>query len=63
MDIVSFIIGRNSVKEGHSVEDIATEAEMNALLVATNIGNAYRYTGTTTENYINGDIYIVEDNT
>lgn len=40
--------------------DVATAAAMDALLVAANVGNAYRYTGTTTSNYVSGDIYIVE---
>lgn len=43
------------------IEDVATEAEMTALLVSDNIGNAYRFTGETTDNYINGDIYVVEE--
>lgn len=42
--------------------DVATEAEMTALLVEANVGKAYRFTGATTYNYINGDIYIVEAN-
>ena len=45
------------------IEEIESEEAMNALLVAENVGNAYRFIGETTENYINGDIYVVEDNT
>lgn len=44
------------------IEEIETEEAMNALLVAENVGNAYKFIGETTENYINGDIYVVEDN-
>ena len=32
---------------------------MNALLVAENVGNAYKFTGTTDSTYTNGDIYEV----
>lgn len=42
-------------------KDVATETEMNALLVTGNIGKVYRFTGETTESYINGDIYVVEE--
>ena len=43
------------------MQDISTEAAMDALLVAANIGNAYRFTGDTTSKYIKGDVYVVED--
>ena len=43
------------------MQDINTEAAMDALLVAANIGNAYRFTGDTTSKYIKGDVYVVED--
>lgn len=43
------------------MQDIDTEAAMDALLVAANIGNAYRFTGDTTSKYIKGDVYVVED--
>jgi len=46
---------------GASMEDVSTVAEMEALLIQDNIGKIYRYTGTTSETYINGDIYIVEE--
>ena len=45
----------------NSIEDVVTAEEMNALLVEENMGNAYRFIGETTENYINGDIYVVEE--
>ena len=44
------------------IEEIETEEAMNALLTADNIGNAYRFIGESTENYVNGDLYVVEDN-
>lgn len=39
--------------------DIATADEMTALLIDDNIGRVYRFTGTTDENYTNGDLYEV----
>lgn len=45
--------------ETQGIKDIATAEEMDALLVEANIGNVYRYTGTTTEKYTNGDLYEV----
>ena len=48
------------VTNGEAIE-VTTESEMNALLVAENIGKVYKYTGTTTNTYINGDLYVVEE--
>ena len=42
-----------------SIKEVSTAAEMNALLVAENVGNAYKFTGTTDSTYTNGDIYEV----
>lgn len=42
------------------VADIDTPDKMAALLVAENEGNVYKYIGTTTSDYINGDLYAVE---
>ena len=42
-----------------SITDVATAAEMNAKLVAANVGNVYRFTGTTDSTYTNGDLYEV----
>lgn len=44
-----------------AIEDVATESVMNNKLISSNLGRAYRFTGTTTNNYVNGDIYIVEE--
>ena len=41
------------------IEEVSTAAEMNALLVAENVGKAYKFTGTTDSTYTNGDIYEV----
>lgn len=46
---------------GGGIVDVETEAKMDAILVAENIGKYYRYIGGTTDNYIQGDIYLVED--
>lgn len=42
-----------------AVVDVATAAEMNAKLVAGNVGKVYRFTGTTDSTYTNGDLYEV----
>lgn len=41
------------------IEEVSTAAEMNALLVAGNVGKAYKFVGTTDSTYTNGDIYEV----
>ena len=41
------------------IEEVSTAAEMNTLLVAENVGNAYKFTGTTDSTYTNGNIYEV----
>ena len=41
--------------------EVATALEMDALLVAANVGKVYRFTGTTDANYTNGDLYEVEE--
>lgn len=42
-----------------SVIDVTTAAEMDAKLVAGNMGKVYRFTGTTDSTYTNGDLYEV----
>ena len=42
-----------------ALTEVSTAAEMNALLVAANVGKAYKFTGTTDSTYTNGDIYEV----
>ena len=49
----------NVESSGGGVEEVATEAALTAKLVAANVGNYYKYIGTT-GTYINGDIYFVE---
>lgn len=60
------ITPNNMVSEINSIvgaiEDVSTESAMNNKLISSNLGRAYRFTGTTTNNYVNGDIYIVEAN-
>lgn len=41
--------------------EISTEAEMDALLIADNIGKIYKFVGTSSK-YITNAIYIVEEN-
>lgn len=45
------------------VEEVATASAMNALLVEENVGKYYKFTGTTDENFVNGDLYLVESGT
>jgi hypothetical protein len=52
-----------SGKFDNGIKDIATEAEMTALLVAENVGRVYRFVGEDSETYINGDLYAVEAGT
>lgn len=42
------------------VEEVATAAAMNALLVEANVGKYYKFTGPTDSNYTNGNLYLVE---
>lgn len=42
-------------------ENISTAEGMNAVLIADNVGKVYRYTGVTTTDYTNGDLYEVEE--
>ena len=43
------------------IQDVATEDELNAKLTSSNLGKAYRYTGTVKNKFIPGDIYLVEE--
>ena len=45
--------------QGYPIE-ISTSAGMDAVLIADNVGKVYRYIGTTTANYTQGDLYEVE---
>ena len=42
------------------VTEVSTSTEMDNKLVQANVGQYYKYTGTTDEKYTNGDIYQVE---
>lgn len=52
-------VGLKKIMVTPSITDIPTATEMTALLVAKNIGNVYRFTGTTDDTYTNGDLYEV----
>lgn len=41
-------------------EEVSTAEAMDALLVAVNVGKAYKFTGTTDDTYTNSDIYVVK---
>lgn len=49
-----------NVPTASAVEEVATAAAMDALLVDANVGKYYKFTGTTDSNYTNGDLYLVE---
>lgn len=49
-----------NVPTSGGVEEVATAAAMDALLVEANVGKYYKFTGTTDSNYTNGDLYFVE---
>lgn len=49
-----------NVPTGGGVEEVATSAAMDALLVEANVGKYYKFTGTTDGKYTNGDLYLVE---
>ena len=59
--------GTYNIKDYASVEvelpdviiEVSTANEMNALLVEDNVGNVYRYVGTTDATYTNGSLYVV----
>lgn len=55
------IAGVVGTLESAGVMDIASADEMNALLVAENVGKVYRYTGDDTDDYTSGDLYEVEE--
>ena len=45
--------------EGSGVRSIKTAEEMDSLLTTGHVGDVYRYTGETTDKYIEGQLYIV----
>lgn len=55
------IFGITGTYEGKGIEEVSTEAEMDALLVSGNIGKVYRYIGEDTDIYTSGDLYEVEE--
>lgn len=59
------ILGVVGTHEGGSVGsaiEVATAEEMDAVLIAENIGKIYQYVGTTDETYTNGKLYrVVEE--
>lgn len=59
-DGISKVTINTNVPTASAVEEVATAAAMNALLVEANVGKYYKFTGTTDSNYTNGDLYLVE---
>ena len=59
-DGMSKVIVNVNVPSSGGVEEVATAAAMNALLVEANVGKYYKFTGPTDSNYTNGNLYLVE---
>ena len=57
---ISKVTINTNVPSSGGVEEIATAAAMNALLVEANVGKYYKFTGPTDSNYTNGNLYLVE---
>ena len=55
---IAEVIGTKKI---NTAIDIGTESEMNALLISENVGKVYRFIGESTDNYISGDFYVVEE--
>ena len=62
-DGISKVTINTNVPTASAVEEVATAAAMNALLIEVNVGKYYKFTGTTDSNYTNGDLYLVEGGT
>ena len=54
-------VARASGGDSHKPPEIATEAEMTALLDTAETGAVFKYTGATTDKYENGTHYIIEE--
>lgn len=59
-DGISKVTITTNVPSSGGVEEVATAAAMNALLVEANVGKYYKFTGPTDSNYTNGNLYLVE---
>ena len=59
-DVTNYKNVNVNVPTSGGVEEVATAAAMNALLVEANVGKYYKFTGPTDSNYTNGNLYLVE---
>ncbi len=59
--VKSLIEGYESGEDSALPIEVATEAEMTALLSTAEVGAIYKYTGETTDTYENGALYVVEE--
>lgn len=59
-DGISKVTINTKVPSSGGVEEVATTAAMNALLVEANVGKYYKFIGPTDSNYTNGNLYLVE---
>lgn len=60
VDISAYQTAVVNVPKGIPIE-VSTAAGMTAVLIAANVGKAYKFIGTTDATYTNGDIYVVEE--
>lgn len=59
-DVIEKASANVNVRKAVPIE-VSTAAEMDDVLISSNLGKAYKFTGTTDDTYTNGDIYVVEE--
>ena len=60
-EVLLQVLAEQGVGGGGAIIEISTAEEMDALLVAENVGKIYKYIGETNEKYTNGVLYMVEE--
>ena len=60
-DGISKVTITTNIPISSGVEEIATASIMDSLLVEANVGKYYKFTGTSDSKFINGNIYLVEE--
>lgn len=59
-NVTNYAAANVNVPTGTPIE-LATSAEMDAVLVSANVGKIYKYVGETNETYANGNLYQVTE--
>lgn len=57
-NVTNYAVASVNVSTSTPIE-LSTSEEMDAVLISTNVGNIYKYVGTTNDTYTNGDLYQV----